>query len=47
MSDHPETADIPRTGPDYAEKAGQTARLCAVKGGKRLAQVLKDVLAAN
>jgi hypothetical protein len=43
----PEACDIPTTGMKYAQNAGQTARLGAYKGGKRLAQVLREVLAEN
>jgi S1/P1 nuclease len=43
----PEACAIPTTGEKYAKIAGETARICAYKGGKRLAQVLKDVLAEN
>lgn len=45
--DHLEDATIPMTQADYAEKAGETARLGAYKGGKRLAQLLREVIAAN
>lgn len=43
----PEACDIPTTGMQYAQNAGQMARRAAYKGGKRLAQVLKEVLAEN
>ncbi len=47
VDDHPESSEIPDTKANYAENAGKTARLCAAKGGKRLAQLLKEVLANN
>jgi hypothetical protein len=45
--DHPHGESIPRTPEGYAEQAGETARYCAAKGGERLAQVLREVLAKN
>jgi hypothetical protein len=44
--DPPEDA-IPSVAQDYAEEAGDVARLCVGKAGKRLAQVLRDILAAE
>jgi hypothetical protein len=44
IDDHPESADIPIVKEAYAENAGVTARLCAAKGGKRLASMLKTLV---
>src|SRR5262249_10854468 len=35
---------IPNVPSHYAEEAGETARYCVAKGGKRLAQVIREVL---
>jgi hypothetical protein len=43
----PAEQDIPIAGHHYAKNAGTTARLCAFKGGKRLAKLLGEVLAGN
>jgi hypothetical protein len=43
----PEPFAIPTTSTNYAKNAGDTARLGAYKGGKRLSQVLREVLAEN
>jgi hypothetical protein len=45
--DDPDPADIPEAGEDYAENAGAAARVGAYKAGKRLAAVLREVLAAD
>lgn len=45
--DRPKEADIPTTDEGYGKKAGETARLAAYKGGKRLATLLRKVVAAN
>jgi hypothetical protein len=45
--DHPTTAQIPKVPATYAEDAGRVARLSAAKGGKRLAQLLREIAAAN
>lgn len=43
----PKTEDIPTAPEGYAKQAGGMARLAVVKGGKRLAGVLREVVAAN
>ncbi len=43
--DDPADADIPNAPDDYAEEAGETARYCAAKAGKRLAMVIREVVA--
>jgi hypothetical protein len=45
--DDPTDPVIPTVPDDYAENAGETARFCVAKAGKRLAQVLREVLASN
>ena len=42
--DHPDDAEIPLVKQEYAENAGETARMCAYKGGKRLAAILKKLV---
>ncbi len=43
----PRDAAIPTVPDAYAEEAGEIARYCVAKAGKRLAQVIREVLAAN
>lgn len=45
--DDPDADDIPTTKADYAENAGEVARLGAFKGGRRLAKLLRKVLDEN
>jgi hypothetical protein len=45
--DDPSDGEIPSVPADFAEEAGETARYCVAKGGKRLAQVIREVLAKN
>jgi S1/P1 Nuclease len=47
VNNEPDHSDIPAVDDDYARNAGKTAQLCADKGGKRLAQVLRDVIKNN
>ena len=47
VEDDPDADDIERAPAKYAESAGEIARFGAYKGGKRLAAVLREVLAEN
>jgi S1/P1 Nuclease len=47
VDDNPDASAIPKTSDDYAKTAGKMARLYAYKGGKRLAQMLREVIATN
>ena len=46
-ADRPADADIPTAPDDYAPKAGEAARRGVYKAGKRLAEVLRQVIKAN
>ena len=43
----PQDSAIPATGENYVKNAGEMARIQVYKSGKRLAQVIREVLAAN
>ena len=45
--DDPDVTDIARAPEGYEENAGEVARFAVWKGGKRLAAVLREVVAAN
>jgi hypothetical protein len=47
IDEHPTGSTIPTAPSDYAENAGEVARTCAAKAGKRLAEAIREILAAN